>query len=112
MGIFDFLKKEDKKGPDLTSFMPQQIYESGVLELKDVIAPSALQVSPREVNLGDKVARSFFVISYPRYLSDNWFSPIINLDRVFDVSIFVHPIQTEKIMRQLQKKVAENKRKI
>jgi len=107
MGIFDFLKKEDKKGPDLTSFMPQQIYESGVLELKDVIAPSALQVSPREVNLGDKVARSFFVISYPRYLSDNWFSPIINLDRVFDVSIFVHPIQTEKIMRQFQKKVAE-----
>jgi len=106
MGIFDFLKKEDK-GPDLTSFLPQQIYESGVLELKDVIAPSALKVSPREINLGDKVARSFFVISYPRYLADNWFSPIINLDKVFDISIFVHPIETVKIMRQFQKKVAE-----
>lgn len=107
MGIFDFLKKEDNKGPDLTSFMPQQIYESGVLELKDVIAPSAFKVSPREINLGDKLARSFFVISYPRFLSDNWFSPIINLDKVFDVSIFVHPIETVKIMRQFQKKVAE-----
>jgi len=107
MGIFDFLKKENDKGPDLTSFLPQQIYESGVLELKDVIAPSALKVSPREINLGEKVARSFFVISYPRFLSDNWFSPIINLDKVFDVSIFVHPIETVKIMRQFQKKVAE-----
>ena len=107
MGIFDFLKKENDKGPDLTSFLPQQIYESGVLELKDVIAPSALKVSPREINLGEKVARSFFVISYPRFLSDNWFSPIINLDKVFDVLIFVHPIETVKIMRQFQKKVAE-----
>ena len=107
MGIFDFIKKNKKEEPDLTSFLPQQIYESGVLELKDVIAPSALQVSPREINLGEKVARSFFVISYPRYLSDNWFSPIINLDKVFDVSIFVHPIETTKIMRQFQKKVAE-----
>lgn len=106
MGIFDFFKKEEK-GPDLTSFLPQQIYESGVLEMKDVIAPSALKVAPREVNLGDKIARSFFVISYPRYLSDSWFSPIINLDKVFDVSIFVHPIETTKIMRQFQKKVAE-----
>ena len=106
MGIFNFLKKE-KKGPDLTSFMPQQIYESGILELKDVIAPSALKVSPREINLGDKMARSFFVISYPRYLSENWFSPIINLDKIFDVSIFIHPIETQKIMRQFQKKVAE-----
>lgn len=108
MGIFDFFKKEDKeKGPDLTSFLPQQIYESGVLELKDVIAPSAFKVSPREINLGDKLLRSFFVISYPRYLSDNWFSPIINLDKVFDISIFVHPIETTKIMRKFQKKVAE-----
>jgi conjugal transfer ATP-binding protein TraC len=106
MGIFDFFKKEDK-GPDLTSFLPQQIYESGVLELKDVIAPSALKIEAREVNLGDKIARSFFVISYPRYLADSWFSPVINLDKVFDVSIFVHPIETTKIMRQFQKKVAE-----
>ncbi len=106
MGIFNFLKKEDKT-PDITSFMPQQIYESGILELKDVIAPSAFKVSPKEINLGDKVARSFFVISYPRYLTENWFSPIINLERVFDISIFVHPIETSTIMRKFQKKVAE-----
>lgn len=107
MGIFNFLKKEKDKDVNITSFLPQQIYESGVLELQDVIAPAALKIQPRSINLGEKVVRSFFVISYPRYLADSWFSPIINLDRVFDISIFVHPIETAKILRQFQKKVAE-----
>jgi conjugal transfer ATP-binding protein TraC len=111
MGIFDFLKsnknKKDGSEPDLTSFLPQQIYEAGVLELKDIIAPPALEITPREINLGSKFVRSFFVISYPRYLSDSWFSPVINLDKIFDISIFVHPIETQKIMRQFKKKVAE-----
>ncbi len=106
MGIFDFLKKKNEQ-ETLTAILPKQIYESGVLELKDVIAPSALKITPREINLGEKIARSFFVISYPRYLSESWFSPIINLDKVFDVSIFIHPIETARVLRQFQKKVAE-----
>ncbi|MEK7143550.1 MAG: DUF87 domain-containing protein, partial [Patescibacteria group bacterium] len=86
---------------------PQKIYEAATLELRDVIAPSALKVEPRALNLGDKIARTFFVMSYPRFLSDNWFSPIINLDKVFDVSIFIHPIETAAILKTFQKKVAE-----
>jgi len=79
----------------------------GVLELKDIIAPSALRITSKGVNLGDKLSRTFFVISYPRFLTEGWFSPVINLDKVFDVSIFVHPIDTSIALRQLQKKVAE-----
>lgn len=109
MALFDFLKKKSAtpKTTEITSFLPQEIYEAGVLELQDVIAPSALKMSPREINLGDKIVRSFFVISYPRFLSDSWFAPIINLDKVFDVSIFVHPIDTATILRQFKTKVAE-----
>ncbi len=87
--------------------LPTEIYKAATLELQDVIAPSALQITPRGLNLGDKIARTFFVISYPRYLTDNWFSPIINLDKIFDVSIFIHPIETADILRSFQKKVAE-----
>jgi len=110
MALFDFLKgKKDKKvTPNaITSFLPQEIYEAGVLELQDVIAPAALKVTPREINLGDKLVRSFFVISYPRYLADSWFSPVINLDKIFDISVYVHPIDTATILRQFKKKVAE-----
>ncbi|MEK7176163.1 MAG: DUF87 domain-containing protein [Patescibacteria group bacterium] len=107
MSILDkiFGKKEEKR--DISSILPQEIFEAGVLELKDIIAPSALKVSPKEINLGEKILRSFFVISYPRFLTEGWFSPIINMDKVFDVSIFIHPIETGKVLRQFQRKVAE-----
>ena len=106
MGILDFLKPK-KETAQISTILPQEIYDSGSLELKDIIAPSALQVTPKEINLGEKVLRSFFVISYPRYLSENWFAPIINLDKVFDVAIFIQPIETAQVLRTFQKKVAE-----
>jgi conjugal transfer ATP-binding protein TraC len=107
MGIFDsiFGKKEEKT--EISSILPQEIFEAGVLELKDIIAPSAIKITPKETNLGEKVLRSFFVISYPRFLSEGWFSPIVNMDKVFDVSIFIHPIETARVLKQFQRKVAE-----
>lgn len=87
--------------------LPPELYESGELELRDIIAPSALKVGPQEINLGEKVMRTYFIVSYPRLLSTNWFSPIINLDKIFDISIFIHPIETAKILKKFQKKVAE-----
>ncbi len=107
MSIFSNLFGKKEEAAKLTSILPQEIYEAGVLELKDVIAPSALKINPKELNLGEKIARTFFVISYPRYLSESWFAPIINLDKVFNISIFIHPVDTAKILRQFQKKVAE-----
>ena len=106
MALLDFLKTQ-KSSPQVAPILPEQIYKQGVLELQDVIAPSALKITPRELNLGDKIARTFFVMSYPRVLTDSWFSPIINLDRVLDISIFIHPIDSAEILRKFQKKVAE-----
>jgi type IV secretory pathway VirB4 component len=109
MSILDTFGIGGKKEatPEIAPILPHEIYEGAVLELKDVIAPSALKITPKELSLGDKVARTFFVISYPRYLSDNWFTPIINLDAVFDVSIHIHPVNTADVLRKFQKKVAE-----
>lgn len=102
-----FGNKRQDKNTDIQSILPHEIFEAGALELRDIIAPSALKVTPKEINLGEKILRSFFVISYPRFLSEGWFSPIINMDKIFDISIFVHPLETSKILRQFQRKVAE-----
>ncbi len=111
MGIFSSLfgkgDNVSKAKSTVMPVLPTEIYKAATLELQDIIAPSALQVTPKSLNLGDKIARTFFVISYPRYLTDNWFSPIINLDKVFDVSIFIHPIDTGDVLHMFQKKVAE-----
>ena len=112
MALLDFLKQNKStatgtSSPVITPVLPEQIYKQGVLELQDIIAPSALKVTPREINLGDKIARTFFVMSYPRTLTDSWFAPVINLDRVLDISIFVEPIDSAEILKKFQKKVAE-----
>ncbi len=107
MALFGLIKSKDETEAKVTSIMPEQIYRQGVLELQDVIAPSALKITPREINLGDKIARTFFVMSFPRTLTDSWFAPVINLDRVLDISVFIHPIDSADILKKFQKKVAE-----
>lgn len=106
MSFSDFFKKE-KKEEEIVPIIPQEIYETGVLQLQDVIAPSALQITQNYIRIGSKVAKIIFVMAYPRFLASGWFSPVINLDKVFDISIFVHPVDTVSTLRQLQKKVAE-----
>ncbi len=104
--MFDLFKKK-KDSVDVVPILPKDIYEAGVLELQDVIAPSALRITPRELSLGDKIVRTFFVISYPRFLPDNWMSPIINLDKVFDISISITPVETSAVLKDFRKRVAE-----
>lgn len=100
-------KPNNNKNPDILPVFPEEVYRTGVLQLKDVIAPAALEINSNFVRLGEKYARTMFVFSLPRYLSSNWFAPIINLDKVFDVSIFIHPVDTALVLRRLQRKVAE-----
>lgn len=87
--------------------LPPDIYQATNLELKDIIAPAAVKVDPREITVGGKICRTLFVISYPRFLTSDWFTPIINLDQVYDVAIMIHPVETEQALRTFQKKVAE-----
>src|SRR5581483_1356779 len=100
MALLDFLNRGKKQEePVVAPVLPKDIYAQGTLDLADTIAPAALKVGSRELELGEKVARSFYTISYPRFLSDGWFTPIINLDKAFDASIFISPIETTDALR-------------
>ncbi len=81
--------------------------EQEAQETKNLIAPAALQVQQTYVKVGEKFAKTLFLFSYPRYLSSGWFSPIINLAKLFDISIFVHPVDTALAMRSLRKRAAQ-----
>lgn len=101
-----FGKKEEKQ-EEIFSVFPQDIYQSGELALQDVLAPSAFEVTPTSVRLGAKIARTLFVFSYPRYLHTSWFSPIINTDKIFDIAMFVHPVDTATVLKTLRRKVTQ-----
>ncbi len=98
---------KEKKVSKSLPVLPEEAYSWATMELADNIAPSAIEITSKSLKIGDKTVRTFFVISYPRYLNDNWFTPIINLDKVFDVAIYIQPIETSQLLRQFQKKIAE-----
>jgi type IV secretory pathway VirB4 component len=77
------------------------------LKLNDLIAPSFLEVTQNYVKIGERLAKSYFIFSYPRYLNMGWLSPIINMNIPMDISFFMHPVDSESILRKLRKKVTE-----
>ena len=76
------------------------------LDVAEIVAPSALNISPGYLQLGEKYARTIFLTTYPRYLHTNWFSPVVNLDRVLDISITVIPKNTATVLKQLRDQLA------
>ena len=89
MALLDFLGKKKDETPEMAPVLPKDIYAQGALDLADTIAPAGLKVGSKELEIGEKFSRSFYTISYPRFLTDSWFTPIVNLDKVFDVAIFI-----------------------
>ncbi|HOX30359.1 MAG TPA: ATP-binding protein [Candidatus Paceibacterota bacterium] len=100
MGLFSSKKKQKKQ--DLG-----QSLEINTINIKDIIAPSSIALSSEYLKLGEKFGKSFFIFSYPRYLTTGWFAPIINLESPMDISFHIHPIETGTTLKQLRKKLTE-----
>ena len=76
-------------------------------DIKKVISPAGAEVNSNYLKLGDKFVKTFFILSYPRYLSTGWFEPLINLPHIFDISIFINPVDTNDALKNLRKKAAQ-----
>ena len=87
--------------------IPQRIFEAEILKATDIIAPASIEISSDCLRIGERYARSYFIFSYPRYLTTAWLSPVINLDVPIDISFFIHPVDTSSYLKLLMKKVTE-----
>lgn len=83
----------------------ERIYRRGVVTIKDIIAPASFEVKPTLLLLSGMYVRTLFVITYPRHIGLGWSSPLINLNKTFDVGMFFYPLKASIILKQLQKKV-------
>lgn len=83
----------------------EQIYREGAVSVRDIIAPAAMEVKPDHLVLGPKLARTMFVVTYPRYISVGWFAPVINMSHTLDIGMFFYPVKSSIILKQLRKKV-------
>ena len=85
----------------------EQAFLTGINTLRDLIAPSSLEFHSSYFRLGTKYGQTIYVYGYPRQLYTGWASPILNADEVLDVSMFIYPVETEIVMKNLRRKVTQ-----
>ncbi len=85
----------------------EQAFLKGVTTLRDLIAPSSLEIHAAYFRLGTKYGRTIYVYGYPRQIYTGWLSSLINIDEVLDVSMFVYPIDSQVVLNNLRKKVTQ-----
>lgn len=85
----------------------QRAFEAGITTLRDLISPSSLEFKSDHFRIGTKYGRTMYVYGYPRSLMTGWLSSIINMDEVLDVSMYIYPVETAIIMKNLTKKVTQ-----
>ncbi len=83
----------------------ERAFRRGVVDIKDLVSPAAFEVKPTYIILGDTYLRTIFVLTYPRYINVGWFTPILNLSKTLDISMFFYPVKTDLILKQLRKRV-------
>ena len=102
-----FKKRPTTPASDIVDQKSVELFEAGLVSVRDLIAPSSFEIATDHLKLNDRYVRSFFVLTYPQYIETNWLSPVINYDINFDISMFIYPIESDQIMRVLRRKVAE-----
>jgi conjugal transfer ATP-binding protein TraC len=86
---------------------PAQILAEGMINVKDIIAPSAIEVDFNHLRVGGSYYRTFFISGYPRFVGANWLSPIINFEHTLDISMFYYPVKSKVILDDLRRKITE-----
>lgn len=79
----------------------------GMINIKDIIAPSAVEVDFNNIRIGPNYYTTLFISGYPRFVGANWLSPIINFDHTLDLSMFYYPVKSKGILEDLKKKITE-----
>lgn len=82
-------------------------FSEGVVDVKDIIAPPAIEIDFNHMLIGGKYFRTFFATGFPRWVSANWLSPLINFERPLTISTFYYPVDSGLILQRLKRKIAE-----
>ncbi len=85
----------------------EKVFQEGLATIRDLIAPSSMDIKYDGIRLSGMHVKSIFVFTYPRYLDINWMNPLVNFDATMDIAQFIYPIDSAAIMKVLRRKVAQ-----
>lgn len=85
----------------------EEAFLRGMTTLRDLIAPSSIEIHSSYFRLGTKYGRTLYIYGYPRQIYTGWLSPLINIDEVLDISMYVYPVESQVVLNNLRKKVTQ-----
>lgn len=68
--------------------------------------PDAIEVGPRQLQVGDDWLASFAVVGYPREVHAGWLAPLLSYPGRVDVSLHIEPIDPTTATEGLRKQLA------
>ena len=98
------LKKKKSKAQLPT---PSETLAKGLTDVKDIVAPAAIEVDFDHIQIGNNYFRTLFVSGYPRFVGANWLDPLINFEHTLDISFFYYPVESKGVLDDLRRKIAE-----
>lgn len=79
----------------------------GSVSLKDLIAPSFIEVDFNHLKIDERYYRTYYVVAYPRYISANWLYSLITFDHPLYISMYIYPTESKNVLDDLKRKIAE-----
>jgi len=94
--------KGDEKSTNIS-----QLLASGSVSIKDLVAPSYIEVDFNHLKIDEKFYRTLYVVGYPRYVSPNWLYSLITFEHPLYISMYVYPTESKNVLEDLKRKIAE-----
>ena len=102
MNLFDLFTKPTTKQTASAGNKPStntsnnnmaQVLAAGAVSIKDIVAPSYIEVDFNHLKIDEKFYRTLYVVGYPRYVSPNWLYSLITFDHPLYISMYIYPAQ-------------------
>src|SRR3990167_6257587 len=85
----------------------KQKLTKGLVNIRDIIAPSLVEVDFDNIRVNNTFYRTLFVAGYPRYVASNWLHPLLSFDKSLFISMYIYPTESRVILEDLKRKIAE-----
>lgn len=109
MGLFNFFGPKKPKNKELSALEQEwaKTLSAGVVSVKDIIAPPAIEVDFDFIKIGSTYYRTLFVVGYPRFVQANWLAPLINFEHTLEISMYSYPVEAKGVLDDLKRKITE-----
>ena len=109
MALFNLFGSKATSGGQLTASQQRwaQTLSAGVVSVKDIIAPPAIEVDFDYIKIGSAYFRTLFVVGYPRFVQANWLAPLINFEHTLEIAMYTYPVEAKGVLDDLRRKITE-----